>query len=414
MSKGFPDFLSLGSPGRRSTRRKARLFMGQVYPFWDSTGKRYIYNLVTKERFCDEPNLSTLSKTLEAMKIHASMNGISTIAIPILVCRLDQMNWQEVVKLLQDIFAYADVQLVVYTLELNGVYALSAEGDAEFYADDEIERYSEEFLLENCELETDFTKGLKSCQPTCDQQIPILREKDHNNRLIDHYLQYQPKELISYVKEFDFQYSDITDEEMILLIDMLVDSRDDYSQHKLDVDKTRQKFHVTLKPNVEMKRQRPSKVPLHLKEKLEKQLTQLEDADIILEMGDVDKMGSLFPIPVNLMPRNDYVKLVIDARYPNSVTDLTNYTWPLEPVQMIMTWVNGKFFSVSDISCAYHQVPLSPETQKLTSFITGGKKYTYTRGFYGLYGLPNFFSRLKTIHFDPLIKNKQSLISTIQ
>ena len=261
MSRGFADFLSHRITGLRSTCRKARLFMGQVYPFWDSTGKRYIYNLVTKERFCDKPNLSTLSKTLEGMKIHASLNGVSTIAIPKLGCRLDQMNWQEVVKLLRDIFAYADVQLVVYTLEENGVHALSAEGAAEFYADDEIERYSEEFLLENRELETDFSKDSQSCQPTCDEQFPVLREKDHNDRLIDHYLQYQPKELVNYVEDFDFQYSDITDEEMILLIDMLVDARDVYSQHKFDVGKTRQKFHVTLKPNVELKRQRPSKVP---------------------------------------------------------------------------------------------------------------------------------------------------------
>ena len=248
---------------------KKDTFMGQVYPFWDSTVKRYIYNLVTKERFCDKPNLSTLSKTLEAMKTHANMNGVSTIAIPKLGCGLHQVKWQEVVKLLRDIFAYADVQIVVYTLEENGAHALSTEGDAKFYADDEIERYSEEFLLENRELETDCTKDSKSCQPTCDQQFPVLREKDYNNQLSDHHLQYQPKELINYVKEFDFQYSEITDEEMILLVDMIVDTRDVYCQHKFDVGKTRQKFHVTLKPKVELKRQRPSKVPLHLKEKLE-------------------------------------------------------------------------------------------------------------------------------------------------
>ena len=197
----------------------------------------------------------------------------------VLGCGLDRIKWQEVVKLLREIFAYADVQSVVYTLEENGVHALSAEDDAEFYADDEIERYSEEFLLENRELETDFTKVSKSCQPTCDEQFPVLREKDHNNRLIDRYLQYQQKGLISYVKEFNFQYSDITDEEMVLLIDMIVDARDVYSQHKFDVGKTRQNFHVTLKPNVDLKRQQPSKVLLHLKEKLEKLLTQLKDAD---------------------------------------------------------------------------------------------------------------------------------------
>ena len=136
------------------------------------------------------------------------------------------MNWQEVVKLLQDIFAYADVQIVVHTVEENGVHAISAEGDAEFYAEYEIKGCSEKFFQENRELETDFTKDSKSCQPTCDEQFQILFEKDRNNRLIDHYLQYQPKELTNYVIEFDFQYSDIKDREMIVLIDLLVDALD--------------------------------------------------------------------------------------------------------------------------------------------------------------------------------------------
>ena len=83
---------------------------------------------------------------------------------------------------------------------------------------------------------------------------------------------------------------------------------------------------------MQLKRQRASKVPLHLKDKLQKLLTRLKDADIIREMGDDDEMGSFFVNPKILMPRNDYVKLVIDARYLNSVTDLTNYSWLLEPV----------------------------------------------------------------------------------
>ena len=95
MGKGFADFLSHRISGLKQTCRKARLSMGQVYSYWDSTGKCYIYKLVTKERFCNKPNLWTLSKTLEAMNIHASKNGVSTIAIPEIGCGLDQMNWQE-------------------------------------------------------------------------------------------------------------------------------------------------------------------------------------------------------------------------------------------------------------------------------------------------------------------------------
>ena len=135
--------------------------------------------------------------------------------------------------------------------------------------------------MNETELVTDFTSDAKSCQQECDEQFPILRPNEENEALIEHYLQYQPKELIDYVKQFDFQYSDITDNEMTLLIDILIDSKDVYSLHKFDVGRTRQKFHVTLKRNVELKRQRASKVPLLLKDKLEKLLTQLKDADII-------------------------------------------------------------------------------------------------------------------------------------
>ena len=303
MSKGFAAFLSQQIHGLRDACRRTKLFTGQTFPFWDQTGIRYIYNLVTKTKYSEKPNLRTLSLILEEMKSLERLHGISTIAIPKIGCGLDQMNWQEVVKLLGDIFAYSNFRIVVYTLEENGVHALSSEGDPDFYAEDESEKYSENFYLNDKDLETDFTRDAKSCQPTCDEQFPTFREKDCNNQLIEHFLQYQPKKFVQYVKEFDFQFSDFTDEEMTLLIDMLIDSRDVYSQHNFYVGKTRQKFHVTLKPNVEMKRQRPNKVPLHLKEKMEKLLTQLKDADIIREMGDDDEMGSLFVNPIILMPK---------------------------------------------------------------------------------------------------------------
>ena len=132
-----------------------------------------------------------------------------------------------------------------------------------------------------------------------------------------------------------------------MLIDMIIDFRDVYSQHKIDNGQTKQKFHITLKPNSELRKHRPSKVPFHLKDKLEKLLGQLQETGIIRKMGDDDELGSLFVKPIILLPKADYVKLVIDARYPNSITDLTNYSWPLEPVQMIMTKINGKNFKTS-------------------------------------------------------------------
>ena len=107
------------------------------------------------------------------------------IAIPKIGCGLDQKNWQDVVKLLRNIFAYSDVQIVVYSLDEHAIHAMSAEGDPEFFAEDEIDRYSEEFHLNERELETDFTSDNKFCQPDCDEHFPILRPSDDSIFLED-------------------------------------------------------------------------------------------------------------------------------------------------------------------------------------------------------------------------------------
>ena len=143
MSKGFAQVLSERVPRLRRTCRQANLLNYQVFPFWDSSSRRYIYNLVTKEKYSDKPDLQTLATTLQSMRSYATMHGVSTIAILKIGCGLDQMNWPDVVKLLREIFAYSDKQIVVYSLDEHAIHAMSAEGDPEFYAEDEIDRYSE-------------------------------------------------------------------------------------------------------------------------------------------------------------------------------------------------------------------------------------------------------------------------------
>ena len=51
-------------------------------------------------------------------------------------------------------------------------------------------------------------------------------------------------------------------------------------------------------------------------------------------------------------------------------------------------------------------MPLTEKNKQMESFVMGPKKYTFERGFYGLCGLPNFLSRIMTIHFAPLIRKK--------
>ena len=65
---------------------------------------------MTKQKYSDKPDLPTLATTLQNMQAHATMHGVSTIAIPKIGCGLDQMNWQDVVHLPRIIFAYSETQ----------------------------------------------------------------------------------------------------------------------------------------------------------------------------------------------------------------------------------------------------------------------------------------------------------------
>ena len=180
-----------------------------------------------------------------------------------------------------------------------------------------------------------------------------------------------------FLKKYDFSQSDINDAQLLDLMKLLARDKDVYSQHKYDVGKIKQKFHVKLLPNSTLTKQRPSRVPLHHQEKLEVLLDQLCKAGIIREMGDDTEMGSSFINPVIILPKGSIVKLVIDARYLNSIADLSKYSWPLEPIGSLLTRLNGNNFTTSDLCSAYNQVPLTKETQELTSFVIGSKQYTF-------------------------------------
>ena len=118
--------------------------------------------------------------------------------------------------------------------------------------------------------------------------------------------------------------------------------------------------------------------------------------------------GSEFINPIIVLPKGNTVKLVIDARYLSSITDLSRCSWLLEPIESLLTRLKNNLFTTSDHCSAYNQMPLTEETKQLISFVIGPKQYTFERGFYALCGLPNFFSRKMTIHFAPLIRKKTS------
>ena len=83
---------------------------------------------------------------------------------------------------------------------------------------------------------------------------------------------------IKFFSDFGFTRSDIWDDDFADLIHMLIKNHDAYSHHKKYIGKIMHKVHIPRK-------QRPSKIPVHLKDKLDKMMDELMQAGIVVMKG---------------------------------------------------------------------------------------------------------------------------------
>ena len=84
-----------------------------------------------------------------------------------------------------------------------------------------------------------------------------------------------------FIKKFNFEYSDLTDTEYVNLCNILIDNQNCYAKHKNDVGKISTPFRIRTKDNCKLQTQRPSKVPIHYRDRLNKLLLELEKYNII-------------------------------------------------------------------------------------------------------------------------------------
>ena len=66
---------------------------------------------------------------------------------------------------------------------------------------------------------------------------------------------------------FNFQHSHLTQEEFKKVVTIILDYKQVYATTKFDVGKTKVKLNLPMKKDAIFKKQRISKVPIHLREK---------------------------------------------------------------------------------------------------------------------------------------------------
>lgn len=77
-------------------------------------GERNVMNLITKERYWHKPTYSSLKASLLNAKKIAIRNNIKYLAMPVIGCGLDRLQWSKVSVMIKEVFADTDIEIVVY------------------------------------------------------------------------------------------------------------------------------------------------------------------------------------------------------------------------------------------------------------------------------------------------------------
>ena len=177
----------------------------------------------------------------------------------------------------------------------------------------------------------------------------------------------------------------------------------------MDVGKIKEELNLPLKATAVFKKQRATRIPLELQDKVQHLLAILTQFDITSPVNtDSLKTGSTFINPKIILKKGESFKIVLYARQLNTMIDETKSIWPIEPIQILLTCIKGPFFSIADMSNAYNQMPLDKSSQRLTNSLIAGQQYCFKQFFRGISIVPAPFSSFMSSIFKPLIRKKQN------
>lgn len=72
-----------------------------------------VLNLITKEKYYHKPSYESMKQALNMMKLVCEANNINKVAMPLLGCGLDRLEWTVVSKMICDIFNGTNIEILV-------------------------------------------------------------------------------------------------------------------------------------------------------------------------------------------------------------------------------------------------------------------------------------------------------------
>ena len=114
MAAGIAGKIKQQFPMRKPTSDSVR--QKALWPQIIKKPQRFVYLLIKKTRYFHKPTYKALRASLLALKSHAETNNVTRISMPRVGCGLDQLDWEELRDMIQDVFHGSTVQVTVLTL----------------------------------------------------------------------------------------------------------------------------------------------------------------------------------------------------------------------------------------------------------------------------------------------------------
>eukprot|EP00916_Digyalum_oweni_P009908 GHVL01016691.1.p1 GENE.GHVL01016691.1~~GHVL01016691.1.p1 ORF type:complete len:195 (+),score=42.24 GHVL01016691.1:59-643(+) len=123
---------------------------------------RFVYYLITKEKYYQKPTLSTITSSLESMKLHMIKNNVVDLAIPRIGCGLDGLHWADVKAIILKVFQSTVVNITVCYIapERKGKNEYDKQEKNDFEKNEKNKNYK------NSEYKTEFDPQKKPVKPT--------------------------------------------------------------------------------------------------------------------------------------------------------------------------------------------------------------------------------------------------------
>ncbi|KAG1961902.1 ADP-ribose glycohydrolase OARD1 [Pimephales promelas] len=77
---------------------------------------RFVYYLITKEKYNQKPTYDSLRKSLVSMREHCLFNGVNSISMPRIGCGLDKLKWENVSSIITEVFQDTNISITVYSI----------------------------------------------------------------------------------------------------------------------------------------------------------------------------------------------------------------------------------------------------------------------------------------------------------